>query len=166
MFKVQTEEPPERFFDDFPEGCQMLVVSKGPMQVGHQVRWAGACDNYISEFHHDEAVAKAQGLPGVMLSGPFMACYMLTEVSRWLGRRARVVSFWDRNTGPTRPRDMAHVQGSVRRAWIENGKGFVEIDCRIVNQDDKPTTPGGLVAELPLRDAAVPSAATEARDEH
>jgi hypothetical protein len=39
----------------------------------------------------------------------------------------------------------------VKRAWVEGGKGFVEIDCRITNQDGKVTTPGGVVAELPLR---------------
>jgi len=44
---------------DFSEGQKFPVVTKGPMMVGHQVRWAGACDNYESEFHHDEYVAKA-----------------------------------------------------------------------------------------------------------
>lgn len=153
MYQVDVKEPSERFFEDFSEGQEMPVVTKGPMLVGHQVRWAGACDNYDSEFHHDEYVAKAQGLPGILLSGPFMASYMLTEVGNWLGRRARVRSFWDRNTGPTLPRDMAHIHAKVKRAWVDDGTGFVEIDCQIVNQDGRVTTPGGLVAELPLRGA-------------
>lgn len=153
MFKVDTQQPPERFFEDFAEGQEMPVVTKGPMLVGHQVRWAGACDNYHQEFHHDEYVAKAQGLPGILLSGPFMACYMLTEITQWLGSRARMVSFWDRNSGPTMPRDMAHIHAGIKRAWREGGKGYVEIDCRIINQDGRVTTPGGAVAELPLRGA-------------
>jgi acyl dehydratase len=157
MFKVDTKEPPDRFFEDFSEGLEMPAVTKGPMQAGHQVRWAGACDNYASEFHHDEAIAKAQGLPGLLLSGPFMASYMLTEVTHWLGRRARVRSFWDRNTAPTRPRDLAHIHAKVKAVRIEDGKGLVEVECRIVNQDGTVTTPGGLVAELPLRDAARPT---------
>ena len=154
MFKVDVKAPPERCFEDFAAGQAMPVVTKGPMTVGHQVRWAGACDNYASEFHHDDSVARTQGLPGVLLSGPFMACYMLTEVSHWLGSRAQVMSFWDRNTAPTQPRDMAHIQATVKRAWMEADQGFVEIDCQIVNQDGKVTTPGGLVAKLPLRGAA------------
>lgn len=151
MFKVQTQEPPERFFEDFAEGQQMPAVTKGPMQVGHQVRWAGACDNYASEFHHDAGVARSQGLPGVLLSGPFIACCMLTEVTHWLGRRARVLSFWDRNSGPTKPHDMAHISATVKRTWVEDGKGFVEIDCQIRNQDQQVTTPGGVIAEMPLQ---------------
>jgi acyl dehydratase len=151
MFKVNTEAPPERFFEDFPEGAEMPVVQKGPMQLGHQVRWAGACDNYASEFHHDDEVAKSQGLPGVLLSGPFMASYMLTEVSRWLGGRARVLSFWDRNSGPTAPRDMAYIHGKVKRAWTEDGRRLVEIDCHIENQHGKVTTPGGVIATVPSR---------------
>lgn len=151
MYKVDTKQLPARFFEDFPEGQAMLVVTKGPMTAGHQVRWAGACDNYASEFHHDAAAARAQGLPGLLLSGPFMACYMLTEVTHWLGSRARIVSFWDRNSAPTMPGDLAHIQAKVKRAWVERGKGLVEIDCQIVNQGEKVTTPGGLVAELPLK---------------
>jgi acyl dehydratase len=151
MYQVATKQPPARFFEDFPEGQEMPVVTKGPMTAGHQVRWAGACDNYASEFHHDAAAARAQGLPGLLLSGPFMACYMLTEVTHWLGSRARIVSFWDRNSATTMPGDLAHIQATVKRAWVEGGKGLLEIDCRIVNQGEKVTTPGGLVAELPLK---------------
>jgi len=156
MFKVHTEAPAARFFEDFPVGLQMPTVTKGPMTAGHQVRWAGACDNYASDFHHDAGAAKAAGLPGLLLSGPFMACCMLTEVQRWLGCHARTESFWDRNSGTTMPGDMAHIQATVQRAWVEGGLGKVEIDCRIVNQDDKLTTPGGLIAVLPLRDGGPP----------
>ncbi len=153
MFKVETQEPPQRFFEDFAEGQEMPVVTKGPMTAGHQVRWAGACDNYASDFHHDSQAAKAAGLPGLLLSGPFMASYMLTEVGHWLGRGARVASFWDRNTGTTMPGDVAHIHARVKRAWTEGGKVFVEVDCHIANQDGKITTPGGVVAEVPLRRA-------------
>lgn len=153
MFKVDTKQPPRRRFDEFRDGDEMPVVTKGPMTAGHQVRWAGACDNYASEFHHDAAAAREAGLPGLLLSGPFMACYMLTEVTHWLGADARVVSFWDRNSATTMPGDMAHIHATVKRAWVENGKGWVDVDCRIVNQDGKITTPGGVLAEFAL-DAA------------
>ena len=159
MYEVAVKEPEAKVFEDFSEGLEMPVVAKGPMLVGHQVRWAGACDNYDSEFHHDEHVAKAQGLPGILLSGPFMASYMLTEVANWLGSRARVTSFWDRNTGPTMPRDMAYIHGKITRCWIEDGGGFVEVDCHIVNQDGRVTTPGGVVAQLPLRGVTASSGA-------
>ncbi|HYF20565.1 MAG TPA: hypothetical protein VEA40_22050 [Ramlibacter sp.] len=151
MYKVDTKEPPARCFEDFPAGAEMPQVTKGPMTAGHQVRWAGACDNYASDFHHDAAAAREKGLPGLLLSGPYMACLMLTEITHWLGRDARVVSFWDRNTGTTMPGDLAHIRARVKRAWEEGGNGRVEIDCEIVNQDGKVTTPGGVVAELPRR---------------
>lgn len=153
MFKVDYRQPPARCFEDFSEGQQMPPVAKGPFSAGHQVRWAGACDNYASEFHHDAAVARAQGLPGLLLSGPFLASFMLTEVTHWLGGAARVVSFSNRNTAPTQPDDTGHIHARVRRAWVEGGRGRVEVDCEILNQDGKVTTPGTLVAELPLRAA-------------
>lgn len=153
MYKVEVRPPAERFFEDFSEGQEMPVVTKGPMTAGHQVRWAGACDNYASEFHHDAAVAREQGLPGLLISGPFMASYMLTEVTHWLGSRARILSFWDRNSAPTMPGDRAHIHGRISRRWTEDGKGFVEVDCRIENGEGRVTTPGGVMAQLPFSGA-------------
>ena len=150
MFKVATKPPEDKVFEDFAEGQEMPVMTKGPMKMVHQVRWAGACDNYDSDFHHDADSAKAQGLPGLLLSGPLMACFMLTEITRWLGRRARIISFWDRNTGPTMPGDIAHIHATVKRCWVEDGAGYLDVDCHIINQADRVTTPGGLVARLPL----------------
>jgi hypothetical protein len=89
----------------------------------------------------------------MMLSGPFMASYMLTEVTHWLGRGARVLSFWDRNSGTTMPGDLAHIRAREKRTWSEGASGRVEIECEIVNQDGKGTTPGGVVAELPHKGA-------------
>jgi acyl dehydratase len=151
MLKVETREPEERFFEDFSEGLELPTVTKGPMMVGDQVRWAGACDNYESEFHHDEYVAKAQGLPGIILSGPLMASLLMTAVMQWMGRGARLVRFFDQNRGSTMPRDLAHLQGRVRRTYEDAGKAFVELECWITNQRGEITTPGSALVELPRR---------------
>lgn len=153
MLKVDTVEPEIRYFEDFSEGQDLPLVTKGPMMVGHQVRWAGACDNYESEFHHDEYVAKAQGLPGIILSGPLMASWLLTAVKNWMGRDATLKRFMDQNRGSTMPRDMAYLHGRVKRKFEEGGKAFVELDCWIDNQDGQVTTPGSALVELPQRGA-------------
>jgi hypothetical protein len=151
MLKITTVEPADLYFEDFSEGQKFPVVTKGPMMVGHQVRWAGACDNYESEFHHDEYVAKAAGLPGILLSGPLMASYLLTTVTQWLGRHARLVSFSDQNRGSTMPRDLAYLHGGVKRKYEEDGEALIELECWIENQRGEITTPGGAVAALPRR---------------
>ena len=151
MLKVDTVEPTPRCFEDFLEGQELATIAKGPMMVGDQVRWAGACDNYESEFHHDEYVAKAQGLPGIMLSGPLMASYLMTAVVQWMGRDARLVTFFDQNRGSTMPRDMAYLKGRVKRAYQEGGKAFVALECWVENQHGEITTPGSALVELPRR---------------
>ena len=151
MLKTDTVEPPDLFLEDFAEGQEFPPVERGPMMVGHQVRWAGACDNYDSEFHHDEYVAKAQGLPGIILSGPFMASYLLTVVTQWVGRNARIVQFSDRNTGFTMPRDLARLRGRVKKKTEQEGTGRLDIDCWIENQRGEVTTPGSAVAIVPCR---------------
>jgi hypothetical protein len=62
-----------------------------------------------------------------------------------------VVSFWDRNSGSTMPRDLAHIEGKVTRTYEEGGKAFVEVECRIVNQNGVVTTPGRALAEVQRR---------------
>ncbi len=151
MPRTSTVAPPELFFEDFTEGQEFPTVTKGPMMVGHQVRWAGACDNYDSEFHHDEHVARAQGLPGIILSGPLMASYLLTEVTRWIGRNGRLLRFTDRNVGSTMPRDLAHLHGRVARKYERDGEGVLEIECWIENQRGENTTPARAVAAVPRR---------------
>ena len=151
MPTVKTVEPPDLFFEDFAEGQEFSTVTKGPMMVGHQVRWAGACDNYDSEFHHDEHVAKTQGLPGIILSGPLMASYLLTEVAHWVGRNARLLRFADRNVGSTMPRDIAHLRGRVTKKYVQDGAGVLEIECWIENQRGENTTPARAAASVPRR---------------
>jgi acyl dehydratase len=154
MLKITTIEPADLYFEDLPEGHEFPTVAKGPMMVGHQVRWAGACDNYESEFHHDVYVAKAAGLPGILLSGPLMASYLLVEVTRWTGRNARLVRFFDQNRGSTLPRDTAFLSARVKRAYQENGKAFIELDCKITNQKGEVTTPGSALVEIARRATA------------
>jgi acyl dehydratase len=153
MLKVETVEPAVVYFEDLTEGQEFPTVTKGPMMVGHQVRWAGACDNYESEFHHDEYVAKAAGLPGILLSGPLMASFLLTTTEQWLGRGSRLIRFFDQNRGSTLPRDTAYLHGRVKRKFEENGKAFVELECWITNQRDEVTTPGTALAEMARRPA-------------
>ena len=151
MPTVKTVEPRDLYYEDFTEGQEFPTVTKGPMMVGHQVRWAGACDNYDSEFHHDEYVAKAQGLPGIILSGPFMASYLMTEVGNWVGKNARLLRFADRNVGSTMPRDMAHLRGRVTKKSERGGEGVLEIECWIDNQRGENTTPANATVAVPRR---------------
>jgi acyl dehydratase len=151
MLKIDYVEPDKKYFEDFREGEELPTVTRGPMMVGHQVRWAGACDNYESEFHHDEYVAKAAGLPGILLSGPLMASYLLTAVTQWMGRDSRLIRFFDQNRGSTLPRDMAYLHGKVKTMTRQGNEGIIELDCWITNQRDEITTPGSAVVALPLR---------------
>jgi len=151
MLKIDFVEPDKKYFEDFREGEELPTVTRGPMMVGHQVRWAGACDNYESEFHHDEYVAKAAGLPGILLSGPLMASYLLTAVTQWMGRDSRLIRFFDQNRGSTLPRDMAYLHGKVKKMTRQGNEGIIELDCWITNQRDEITTPGSAVVALPLR---------------
>lgn len=154
MRAIETKQKPDLYFEDFTEGQVLETVTKGPMMVGHQVRWAGACDNYDAEYHHDEYVAKELGFPGIILSGPLMASYLLVAVRDWLGRNAVIERFYDRNSGSTMPRDVASLKGKISSTYERDGKCYVDLECWVENQKGEITTPGGAVAVLPSRAAA------------
>lgn len=141
MRHVTTVEPPDLYFEDFHDGQEFEAIKKGPIMVGHQVRWAGAIDNYDSEFHHDEYVAKSQGLPGIILSGPLAAAWLLSAVNYWVGRNARVLRYTDRNAGSTMPRDMLLLSGKVVRRYRDGGLNLLDLECNVSNQNGEITTP-------------------------
>jgi acyl dehydratase len=141
MRPVKVVEPADLYFEDFAENQELPAVTKGPMTIGHQVRWAAAADNYADEFHYDEAAAKAKGLPGIILSGPLVASYLVTAVNQWVGRNARLVYFVDRNAGPTMPHDTLHLKGMVKRKYQTDSLNMLEIDCHVENQRGEDTTP-------------------------
>jgi acyl dehydratase len=151
MRDVNTVEPPNLYFEDLKDNQEFESVQKGPILVGHQVRWAGAIDNYDSEFHHDEHVAKAQGLPGLILSGPLIAAWLLSAIHHWVGRNARVLHYTDRNVGSTMPRDMLSLKGKVVRAYRRNGDCFLDLECNVQNQKGEFTTPATATVKIASR---------------
>jgi acyl dehydratase len=151
MKKVKTIEPLERCFEDFPQGFEFPIVDLGQMSVGHQVIWAGACDNYHAEFHHDESIAKAQGLPGIVMSGPFFGSRILTQVGIWLGKNARLVSFYNRNAAPVLPGNRLRITARISKTEMCDDLGVLELECAILNENEQVTTPARATASIPTR---------------
>lgn len=56
----------------------------GPLSVTDLVRYAGASGDF-NPLHHDEAYARAAGLPGVMAHGMLSAGLLASFVTRWFG---------------------------------------------------------------------------------
>jgi acyl dehydratase len=60
------------------------AFSYGPLTLTDLVRYAGASGDF-NRLHHDEAFAKAVGLPGVMAHGMLSAGLLGSFVTRWFG---------------------------------------------------------------------------------
>ena len=60
------------------------AFSHGPLSVTDLVRYAGASGD-LNPLHHDEAYARAAGLPGVMAHGMLSAGLLASFVTRWFG---------------------------------------------------------------------------------
>ncbi len=70
----------------------------GPLTVTDLVRYAGASGDF-NPLHHDEAYARAAGLPTVMAHGMLSAGLLASFVTRWFGAgsvRRYKVRFRDR----------------------------------------------------------------------
>jgi len=60
------------------------AFSYGPLTVTDLVRYAGASGDF-NPLHHDEAYARAAGLPGLMAHGMLSAGLLGSFVTRWFG---------------------------------------------------------------------------------
>jgi acyl dehydratase len=60
------------------------AFSYGPLTLTDLVRYAGASGDF-NRLHHDDAYARAAGLPGVMAHGMLSAGLLGSFVTRWFG---------------------------------------------------------------------------------
>lgn len=119
----------------------------GPVSRTDLVRYAGASGDF-NPLHHDEAFARAAGLPGVMAHGMFSAGLLGSFLLAWIGERP-IRRYKMRFLSPVWPGDTLLAGGEVvsfsgtvallaLRLWREDGAevvtGEAEVECAEARQ--------------------------------
>lgn len=113
----------------------------GPLTVTDLVRYAGASGDF-NPLHHDEAYARAAGLPTVMAHGMLSAGLLASFVTRWFGAgsvRRYKVRFRDK----VFPGDLLTAEGRVTGEIAgPDGSRRLALELALKRQDGQPVVTG------------------------
>lgn len=113
----------------------------GPLTVTDLVRYAGASGDF-NPLHHDEAYARAAGLPTVMAHGMLSAGLLASFVTRWFGAgsvRRYKVRFRDK----VFPGDLLTAEGRVTGEVAgPDGSRRLALELALKRQDGQPVVTG------------------------
>ena len=113
----------------------------GPITRTDLVRYAGAPGDF-NPIHHDEAFARASGLPTVMAHGMFSAGLLASFVTNWFGPGS-VLRYKVRFRERVFPEDVLTAEGRVTRLFeTQSGESRAELDLRLLRQDGAAVVTG------------------------
>ncbi len=72
-------------------GDLLPALSFGPVTSEHLVRWVAASEDFHA-IHYDKDFAIKQGLPGVVMQGPFKLALIERQLLDLLGEKGRLIS--------------------------------------------------------------------------
>jgi len=112
----------------------------GPVSRTDLVRYAGASGDF-NPLHHDEAFARAAGLPGVMAHGMFSAGLLGSFLLSWIGERP-IRRFKVRFLSPVWPGDSLSAGGEVVGTSTKEGKPVALLALRLWREDGADVVTG------------------------
>ena len=138
------------FFEDVKEGMELPGLSFGPITTEHLVRWACARRNY-HPIHYDKDFAKGQGLPDVVVQGPFKLGLLDRMMRDWVGEYGWLKKIDCNYRGLDVPGNVLTCKGKVVTKCSEEGEGHVHCEIWVQNQKGEVTTKGTAIVMLTSR---------------
>lgn len=116
------------------------------------VRWAGASGDFVP-LHYDEAFARSQGLPGVIIHGALQRQWLVQLVTDWIGGEGILRKFSCQYRAVDFPRPMKTLtepqqgdtwwcKGRVTAKHAENATHYLDCEVRVENGKGEVTTSG------------------------
>ncbi|MBO8141123.1 MAG: MaoC family dehydratase N-terminal domain-containing protein [Firmicutes bacterium] len=134
---------------DWRPGSELPPLTVGPITTEMLVRWAAAAEDY-NPIHYDQAYARKQGLPDVVMHGPFKLALFCRLLHSQLGPRGYIRRIKVRYTGLDVPGDVLEFRGTVER--VEEGEGERLAAVRLVAQNARGVVTVQGEAEVAVRE--------------
>lgn len=120
-----------------PTACQLLM-------------WAGASGD-LNPIHYDEEYARKRGLPGIVVHGQLIGCFLGQMVTDWIGGRGRLQKLSISYRGLNIPGDTLTCRGVVVKKYDEKGSCCVTAKIWAENPKGEKTVSGTATVVLPAR---------------
>ncbi len=114
------------------------------------VMWAGASGDY-NPIHYDKDFAQSRGLPGIVVHGQLVGCFLGQMVTDWAGEQGRLKQLTLTYRRMTFPGEALACKGTVTKKYIEDDQHFVVCSLWAENPNGEKTVTGTAVVTLPAR---------------
>jgi len=138
------------FFEDVREGQEIPPLKKDVTTVNILMYLSTVW--LMDRIHFDYLFAtERRGLSNVVAPGNMGGDYYAQLLSEFAGEKGEVrkMSFQFRNF--MIPGDLLVCGGKITKKYMNEGKGYVELDLWIINQNKINCVPGKGLVELPVR---------------
>jgi hydroxyacyl-ACP dehydratase HTD2-like protein with hotdog domain len=141
----------QNFFEDVVEGQEIAPLEKTVTTVNILMYLSTVW--LMDRIHFDYPFAtQRRGLPNVVAPGNMAGDYYAELLSRWAGEKGelRKLSIQFRNF--MLPGDILVCGGKIINKYIDERKGYVELELWLRNQNNVNCVPGKGVVELPIKE--------------
>jgi acyl dehydratase len=143
---------PQVFFDDVTVGEEIPSLTKNVNTVDITMYCATVW--LMDRIHFDNPFAtRRRGLPDIVAPGNMAGDYYAQLLSDWAGDKGRLRKIGLQFRNFMVPGNVLTCGGRVTGKAVEDGKGRVDLELWIRNQDGVVCVPGKGVVELPMRPA-------------
>jgi len=129
-------------------GDEIPGLEFGPVTTEILVRWAAVAGDY-HRIHYDQEYARAQGLPNVIMQGPFKLALLCRMLTNWLGPNGIIRRIRVRYTAMDLPGDTLQFGGRIQS--VEEGddhKGMASLLLYAHNGRGEQTITGDAEVEI------------------
>jgi len=137
------------YYQDITPGDEIPRLEKTPT-TRQLVMWAGASGDY-NPIHYDKDLALARGLPGVVVHGQLVACFMGQLVTGWMGEQGNLRKLSISYKGMNLPGETITCRGQVTGKFVEDGGHYVVAAIWAENPRGEKTVTGKATVLLPGR---------------
>lgn len=137
------------YFEDIEIDDDMPTMVKTPTRA--QLFMYSAITWNIHRIHYDEAYAKTEDHPTVLVHGPLQGAFLGQYMTDWVSPGGRLKKIAYSNRGPALPDEPYIVKGCVTGKRIEDGQHLVDCDLRGENNAGEIAAVGSATVIVPSR---------------
>jgi len=163
MYKVETVEREQIFFEDVEVGSEIPTITRGPYTAIKTALFIGALWMDFHPAHYCGAWARRMGCPGILLHGHHITPLLVQLVTDWMGPngtlkklKARIISdtyerFTYQVTDDTYEGDTLTAKGRIIKKYKKDSENYLECELWADKQDGTVVAQGSAMVILPSK---------------
>jgi acyl dehydratase len=137
------------YYEDIVVGSEIALLVKQPT-TRQLVMWAGASGDYYP-IHYDKDFAQSKGLPGVIVHGQLIGCFLGQLITDWMGEQGSLRKLTCSYKRVNFPGEALICKGKVNKKHVEDSQHYVECNLWGENAKGEKTISGKALVTLPAR---------------